>query len=101
MPKEKEVLFDVYQKGKESRRAHAILFFKEGHKISEIAKLFFVDEDTINNWIKRWNKEKTTEDKFRSGKPKKINSVIEQRICEIVDENKPEEHGFIATLGLQ
>lgn len=94
---EKEGLMNIYKKGKESRRAHAILLFQEGHKISEIAKLFFVDEDTIRNWMKKWNEEKTTDDKFRSGKPKTITPLIEQRICEIVDENEPEKQGFIAT----
>jgi len=98
MQKEKEVLINIYKnKSKESRRAHAILLFQEGHKISEITKLFFVDNDTVRNWIKKWEQEKTTDDKLRSGKPKKITSEIEQRICEIVDENKPEKHGFIAT----
>jgi len=97
MQKEKEVLLDVYQKGKESRRAHAILLSNEGHKVSEIAKLFFVDEDTVRNWIKKWEEEKTTQDKLRTGKPKKITLGIEQRICEIVDENNPEEHGILAT----
>jgi len=94
---EKEGLMNIYKKGKESRRAHAILLFQEGYKISEIAKLFFVDEDTVRNWIKKWGEEKTTDDKFRSGKPKTITPLIEQRICQIVDENKPEKHGFIAT----
>lgn len=98
MENEKEVLINIYKnQSKESRRAHAILFFGEGYKISEIAKLFFVDEDTVRNWIKKWDEEKTTDDKLRSGKPKKIISGIEQRICEVVDENKPQEHGIIAT----
>ena len=87
----------TYQKAKEARRAHAILLFQEGHKISDIAKLFFVDEDTVRNWLKKWDEQKTTNDNSRSGKPKKITSGIEQRICEIVDENEPEKHGFIAT----
>jgi len=94
---EKEVLLNAYKKGKESRRAHAILLFNEGHKISEISKLFFVDEDTIRNWIEKWNQEKQVADKHRSGKPKIITPEIEQRICQLVDENNPQEHGFIAT----
>lgn len=87
----------TYKKAKEARRAHAILLHNRGYKISEIAKLFFVDEDTIRNWIKKWKEEETTDDKQRSGKPKTIIPEIEQRICEIVDENKPEEHGILAT----
>ena len=97
MKKEKDVLLEVYKKGKESRRAHAILLFNEGYKISEIAKIFYVDGDTVRNWIQKWNEDKSTDDKIRSGKPKKITEGIEQRICQIVDENKPEEQGIIAT----
>jgi len=98
MQNEKEALFSIYKnQSKESRRAHAILLLKDGHKISEIAKLLFVDEDTIRNWIKKWEQDKTTDDKSRSGKPKKITSGIEQRICQIVDENNPQEHGILAT----
>ena len=97
MEKEKEVLLEVYKKGKESRRAHAILLLKKGYSKKQISEICFVDEDTVRNWIKKWCEEKTTEDKSRSGKPKKITPEIEQRICEIVDENNPQEHGFIAT----
>lgn len=92
-----ERLMEIYKQGKESRRAHAVLLFESGKKISEIAEWFFVEEDTVRNWIRKWNEEKTTDDKFRSGKPKKINFLIEQRICEIVDENNPQEHGILAT----
>lgn len=98
MENEKEVLLKIYKNNsKECRRAHAILLFKEGHKISEIAKIFFVDEETIKNWIQKWEEQNKVEDEFRSGKPKKITFEIEQRICEIVDENKPQEHGILAT----
>jgi len=83
----KDGLMDIYKKGKESRRAHAILLFEKGYKISEIAKLFFVDEDTIRNWIKKWYGEQNVFDRKRPGTPKKITPEIEQRICQIVDEN--------------
>ena len=95
---EKEVLLKLYKnQSKESRRAHAILLFQKQYSKKQIAEICFVDEDTIQNWIKKWEEDKTTEDKSRSGKPKTIIPEIEQRICEIVDENEPEKHGFIAT----
>lgn len=94
---EEKRLMEVYKKAKEGRRAHAVLLHNRGHKISEIAKLFFVDEDTIRNWIKKWEESRLVGDNSRSGKPKKITYEIEQRICQIVDENKPEEHGIVAT----
>lgn len=94
---EKEGLMEIYKKGKEGRRAHAILLFRKGYSKKQISEICFADEDTVRNWIKKWDEEKTTDDKFRCGKPKKIDSIIEQRICEIVDENDPQKHGFIAT----
>lgn len=82
---------------KESRRAHGILLFEKGYSKKQISDICFVDEDTVRNWITKWNEEKTTDDKSRIGKPRKITSMVEQRICEIVDENEPEEHGISAT----
>jgi len=98
MENEKEVLLKIYKnKSKESRRAHAILLFQKKYSQKQIAEICFVDEDTIQNWIKKWKEEENVEDKLRSGKPKTIITEIEQRICEIVDENEPEKYGFIAT----
>jgi transposase len=92
---EKEVLLGLYkQTNKESRRAHAILLVKEGHKVSEVAKLVYVEEDTVRNWVKEWEENKQVEDKPRSGRPRKITKDIEKELCKVVDENKPEEHGF-------
>jgi len=98
MENEKEVLLELYKKqSKESRRAHALLLLKKGYSKKQISEICFVDEDTIRNWIKKWSEEETTNDKFRSGKPKIITLGIEKRICDIVDENDPQKHGFIAT----
>ena len=82
---------------KESRRAHGILLFQNGFSKKQISEICFVSEDTVQNWLIKWEKEKTTNDNLRIGKPKKISQEIEQRICQIVDENNPQENGIIAT----
>jgi len=100
MENEKEILLKLYKKSRdklESQRAHAILLVKEGHKNREVAKLFFVDADSVGSWVKRWDKIKSTDDMLRSGRPKVIDSTIEKRICEIVDENEPQKHGVHAS----
>jgi len=47
MKNEKEVLLSLYKSSKESMRAHAVLLVKEERSIKEVAKLFYVDEDTV------------------------------------------------------
>jgi len=94
---QKERLMGIYKRGKESRRAHAILLLEKGYSKKQISEICFVDKETVKNWIKKWDEDKTTEDKSRSGKPRIITHEIEKRICQIVDENEPEKHGFIAT----
>lgn len=93
---EKEVLLSLYKqtKAKESIRAHAVLLVKSNYPVDKVAKLFYVDEDTIKNWVKEWDSRKELKDKSRPGQPKKITKEIEQEICNLVDENKPEKEGL-------
>ena len=97
MQSEREVLLSLYKESKESMRAHAILLVKEGKPISEIAKIFYVDGDTVRSWIKKWDEQKHVEDLPRSGAPEKITEEIEKEISEMVDENDPQKHGRHAT----
>lgn len=97
MDTEKEVLLSRYKQARESMRAHAILLIKYGHKISEVAKLFFVNEETIRNWINEWEARKELKDMPRSGRNKKLTNEIKEEICKIVDENKPEKYGTNAS----
>ena len=97
MQSEREVLLSLYKGSKESMRAHAILLVKEGKPISEIAKIFYVDEDTVRDWVKRWEDQKGVQDAPRSGAPEKITEDIEEEICDLVEENDPQKHGRHAT----
>jgi len=98
MVSEKEVLLNLYrQKGRESRRYHAVLLVKSGKTQAEVARLLFVDEETIRNWINEWDANKKLEDKQRSGRPRKITKEIEKEMCDLVDENNPEKEGMHAS----
>lgn len=87
-------LYKDAKKGKESRRYHAVLFFKIGKPIKEVAELVFADEETVRNWINKWEKEKSILDKQRPGKPHKLTKEEEEELCRLVEENKPEDFGY-------
>ncbi len=98
MESEKEVLLNLYkQKGRESRRYHAVLLVKSGKTQAEVARLLFVDEETVRNWVKEWDKREELEDKQRSGRPRKITKEIEKEMCDLVDENNPKKEGMQAS----
>lgn len=87
-------LYKDAKRGKESRRYHAVLFFKLGKTIKGVAELVFADEETVRAWIKRWENEKKVIDRQRPGKPPKLTKEEEEELCRLVEENKPEEHGY-------
>lgn len=97
MKNEKEVLLSLYKSSKESMRAHAVLLVKEGKSIREVAEIFFVDEDTVRNWVTKWDEENETKDAPRSGASLKLTKEIQEEICKLVDENSPQNYGMIAT----
>lgn len=87
----------MYKKTKHYKareRYHAVLLVKSGRKIKEVAEIFYVDEETIRLWINKWETEKIMVDKQRSGKPPKLTKEEEEELCRMVEENKPEDHGY-------
>ena len=100
MKNEKEVLLNLYKKSKdilESKRAHAVLLVKSGRKISDVAEIFFVDEDTVRNWVTKWDEENETKDAPRTGASLKLTEEIEKEIVFLVGENNPEVHGMFCS----
>jgi transposase len=94
---EQKELFFLYKNSNEVKlreRYHVILLFKVGKRKKELSELFFVDEDTISSWISRWEEQKEVNDKKRSGRPPKLTQEEINELCEIVEENNPEKHGF-------
>ena len=87
MKNEKEVLLSLYKKSKdvlESKRSHAVLLVKSGRKMSDVAEIFFVDEDTVRNWVTKWDEEQETKDAPRKGASLKLTKEIEQKIREFL-----------------
>lgn len=97
MKNEKEVLLSLYKQSRESMRAHAVLLVKEGRSIQEVAELFYVDEDTVRNWVAKWEEEQEVKDAPRSGASLKLTKEIEKEIVELVEENDPTKHGMFCS----
>lgn len=83
---------------KQRERLHALLLVASGYSQREVAKIFFVDEDTIGNWARTWLEERRVADKPRSGRSKEIDINTEKELCQLVDENNPREHGINASM---
>ena len=92
--KKLEHLYKTEKVARKSHRYHAILLVKNGMKISEVASLFFRDAETVAKWVERWDAQHNIGDHSRSGRPRKLSREEEEKLCEIVDENNPEKHGF-------
>jgi transposase len=72
---------------KEHNRYLALHAVSEGYEIPLIAKIFCVDADSIYNWTRRWEEEKTLEDKPRSGKPPAFSEAEKREMKRLIDEN--------------
>jgi len=55
-------------------RAHSLLLSGQGATISEIAKIYHVDRDTVSTWITKWEQQGAAglHDHPRSGRPPKL-----------------------------
>jgi transposase len=78
-------------------RAHAILLVKKSKSIQEVAALFFVDVDTIKNWVTRWNEKQKVKDASRPGASCKITKELEKEIVEMVEKNDLTKHGMFCS----
>ena len=97
MEEEIEKLIKLYKQaetGKESQRYHAILLVKTGSTIAYVSRIFFVDEETIRLWVKKWDEEKNIHDKERKGRNPKLAKEQQEELAKLVDENNPQEHGY-------
>lgn len=97
MGKEVEVLLRLFKEarsGKESRRYHAILLVKSGYAKAEVARLFFVSEDAVREWVRKWDEHQDVHDAQRSGKPPRITKAMEKELCRLADENTPQQEGL-------
>jgi transposase len=73
--KEQEELYLLYKNSKNSKirdKYRVLILYKSGEKVKDLAKFYFVDENTISSWISRWEEKKDINDKQRSGRPPKL-----------------------------
>lgn len=93
---DKELLKTLYKSCKsypERERYHALLLVASGRTIREVAGLFFVDEDTIAQWIKKWLKERNVSNRKKEGRPREVDGRLEEAIVKLVEENNPRKYG--------
>jgi len=74
--KELESRFKHHPSFRVRKRAHSILLSDRGFTISEIARIYQVDRDTISRWFARWREDGMDglTDRFRSGRPPKLSA---------------------------
>lgn len=70
-------------------RAHAILLSYDGKSINEIADIFWVDRDTVINWLDLWEELGVDglSDKVRPGASPKLSGVEQQLALKILGEH--------------
>jgi transposase len=63
-------------------RAHALLLSAQGYPIKRLAEIFFVDRETITNWLNRFDQDglEGLENKPRPGRPRSIDPTDETKV---------------------
>jgi len=89
----KEKIQNLIKKEKNSRvkeRLQAVLWRLKNESYTEICKRLNRDNNTVLNWIKRWNKEgyEGLVDKQRPGRPSVLNPDEQKQVLDRVNEDK-------------
>jgi transposase len=84
-----EELRDTGGNSRIRHRAHAILLSFQGTPVSELAKIFQANRNTICCWLDRWEDEGLNglADKSRPGAPPKLDSKQQERAVELLQES--------------
>ena len=70
-------------------RAHMVLLMNDGYTINQLAKIFWVDRDTVSFWITNWEKEGIAGlyEEYRSGRNKIYDQEEEDKVIAKIAEN--------------
>ena len=81
-------------------RAHAILLSAQGYPINRLAEIFFVDRETITNWLNRFDHDGIDglENKPRPGRPPSIDRADEAKVLDEVRQEPRQLKTVIARL---
>jgi transposase len=81
--------------GRVSERIRMILLSSRGYTVPQIATIFECDEETVRDWIERFETEGVPglRDRPRSGRPRKADTVARETIRHQMEQG-PTEHGY-------
>lgn len=65
--------------------------------VSQVSKIFCVDESTLYRRIERWETEKSVRNEPKSGRPPALDEKGKEEIKKLVEENSPKKHGINAS----
>jgi transposase len=94
VPNDLAVLYKREREPRRRDRYHALYLLSVGYSVSETARIFLRDEDTVRAWKQQWDAEHSVDDGHRSGRPPELNKRAERKLIGLVDEDKPRKHGF-------
>lgn len=76
----------------ENVRYYALHAISTGDSITDTAKRFLVERQTLYDWIERWNHDKNLSNKPRSGRPESLSEDDKETMKELIDEDDPKKH---------
>jgi putative transposase len=82
---------------KERERLRALYALSIGKPFKLVSEIFCVNEDTLRNWVKKWEEEKSLKDAPRDGRPPSIDENDKKEIKKLVEENNPKKYGLNAS----
>ena len=81
---------------KEKIRYQALYAISRNFSVEDAAAFVDVEESTIYDWIRRWEKERNVKDKPRSGRPSKLTEEDDKDLKNILDKKSPKDFGINA-----
>ncbi|MGI0134213.1 MAG: IS630 family transposase [Candidatus Micrarchaeaceae archaeon] len=89
----------------ENVRYYALHAISTGDSVTDTAKRFLVERQTIYDWVGKWKEDNRVSNEPRSGRPESLTEKDKETIKGLVDENNPKKYGInmscFDTKGLQ
>lgn len=80
-----------------AQRLYAVLYYLEGYKHYEIAKLLKIDAHTVSNYLKKYKSggiNGLLERRYSPGTPRLLTQEQEEQLVDIITQHTPDEVGF-------
>ena len=84
----------VYRSGpshRQRQRAQAVLLSAQGYTLDQLSQIVQSDPATISRWLDQWREEGLSglSDAPKSGRPRKIDAVVEAHLRDIIQNPTP------------